>query len=251
MNYLAAFSLGLFSAVHCWGMCGGIIAALAMNLPAEVRANRPLSIIYIFAYNLGRISSYSLAGLIAGASSQMIFTLIKPATTHVIMVWFSAVILLLLGLTIAGWLPWMNRMEQLGSHVWKRLQPIGRGLLPVSSPLKAWAFGLIWGWLPCGLVYSALLLSLSAGSAVGSAGYMFMYGLGTLPAVMGAGLFTGLSGKWLRQPVLRQGLGLVLIGFSLWNVYGLYAGQHGQHGAAMDSGQSTPASEHSHHHHAH
>ncbi len=250
-NYLAAFTLGLFGAVHCWGMCGGIITALALNLPEQVRNNRALTSLYVLAYNLGRISSYTLAGVMVGASSRLIFSYIDPATAHVILVSCSALILTLLGLYIAGWFPQLNRVERLGTGLWKILQPLGKRLIPVKSPAHAYVFGLIWGWLPCGLVYSALIFALSAGSTADAAAYMFLYGLGTLPAVMGAGIFTGFSAGFLRQPVTRRILGIVLIGFASWNVYGLFYGSHAQHQHhRSDSLQVAPDSgvmDHAHH----
>ncbi len=245
INYFAAFTLGLFAAVHCWGMCGGIIAALALNLPESVRRNRALTAFYILAYNLGRISSYTLAGVIVGASSAFVFSYIDPRSGHLFLVWFSSIILLFLGLYIAGWLAHLNQLEKIGAGLWKRLQPLGKRLIPVRSPAHAYAFGLIWGWLPCGLVYSALIFALSAGTAREAAMYMFMYGLGTLPAVMGAGLFTGFSAGFLRRPSVRRVLGLILIGFAAWNVYNLYTSDHAHHA----SQPGTPDSmQHSHHH---
>ena len=225
------FTIGLFSAVHCVGMCGGIIGALSMSLPARVRDSRWRLSLYLLAYSLGRISSYALAGALIGVAGQQLFDFISPQYGHRIMQGFAALLLVGIGLYLAGWFPRFAQLERIGVPLWRRLEPLGRRLLPVKSPFHALAFGLIWGWLPCGLVYSTLLWAAAAGTAGQGALYMMLFGLGTLPAVLGAGLLAGWLTRFARQPRVRQVLGGLLVMMALGTLW--YQGQvvdHSAHG---------------------
>ncbi len=221
------FTIGLFSSVHCVGMCGGIIGALSMSLPAPVRERRWLLMTYLLAYSLGRIVSYALAGAIIGVVGQQLFAFISPQYGHRIVQWFAATLLIGIGLYLAGWFPRFAVVERIGVPLWQRLEPLGRHLLPVRSPLHAFAFGLIWGWLPCGLVYSTLLWTASAGTAGQGAIYMVLFGLGTLPAVLAAGLLAGWLTRFARQVRVRQAVGLLLVAMALGTLW--YQGQSGTH----------------------
>lgn len=228
------FTIGLFSAVHCVGMCGGIIGALSMSLPARVRDSRWRLTLYLLAYSLGRISSYALAGALIGVVGQQLFNFISPQYGHRIMQSFAALLLIGIGLYLAGWFPRFAQVERLGAPLWRRLEPLGRRLLPVKSPFQALAFGLIWGWLPCGLVYTTLLWTASAGTASQGAIYMILFGLGTLPAVFTAGLLAGWLTRLARQVRVRQAVGALLVVIALATLW--YQGQadvHTGHGQAQ------------------
>jgi sulfite exporter TauE/SafE len=207
----SAFIIGLFSTLHCLGMCGGIIGALTFSLPAEIRNQRRRLLPYISAYNLGRLSSYTLAGALAGGLGKTLLQVASPRYGHLLLQGLAAIIMIGIGLYLAGWFPRFAMVENLGRPLWARLEPLGQKLLPVRSPLHAWLFGLVWGWLPCGLVYAALIWSSSAGSATRGALTMLAFGAGTLPAVMTAGIVTGWMTRLSRLPGLRIGVGLGLI----------------------------------------
>jgi sulfite exporter TauE/SafE len=70
---------------------------------------------------------------------------------------------------------------------------------------------MVWGWLPCGLVYAALAMAATTGSAINGGLTMLAFGAGTLPAVMGAGMLTGLLASAARKPHVRQAAGLLII----------------------------------------
>ncbi len=214
-----AFILGLFSTLHCLGMCGGIIGALTLSLPPEVRASRWRLVSYVGAYNIGRIVSYTLAGAVFGAFGQQLFHALSPTYGHLLLQGLAALVLVSIGLYLAGWFPRFARIETLGAPLWRRLEPLGRRLLPVRSPAYALTFGAIWGWLPCGLVYSALLWTSTTGDSLTGALTMLAFGAGTLPGVMSAGVFTGWLTRVTRLPYVRQGVGVALIVLavvSLW-----------------------------------
>jgi sulfite exporter TauE/SafE len=132
----------------------------------------------IAAYNLGRIASYAIAGP-AGRRERQGIEPAPPAQVRWIVKLVTGGFMIALGLYLAGWWPGLTALERLGGKLWVRIEPLGRRFLPVNHPLKALALGLVWGWLPCGLVYSALAWSLASGDAVQGAALMLAFGLGT------------------------------------------------------------------------
>ena len=216
---LSLFVVGLFSTLHCLGMCGGIIGALSFSLPEEIRQHRWRMLPYIAAYNFGRIGSYALAGAVAGGLGQELFQLISPQYGHIILQAIGSGMMIGIGLYLAGWFPGFAQIERLGRPLWAKIEPHAQKLLPVRSPLHAFFFGLLWGWLPCGLVYSTLILATSAGDTLHGAVFMLAFGLGTLPAVMAAGIVTGWITRINRLPWIRASVGLTLIVLAMVSFY--------------------------------
>ncbi|MDX1268649.1 MAG: sulfite exporter TauE/SafE family protein, partial [Oceanisphaera sp.] len=161
----AAFILGLFSTVHCIGMCGGIIGALSLSLPDSLRQQRTKHLLFISLYNIGRIISYSFAGLVVGYIGAEAAAWTDMSGGPSILRYTGVVLMIAIGLYLAGWLPQLSRVERIGMPVWRVLEPIGRRLVPVTTMPKALLYGLIWGWLPCGMVYFVLVWALTSGSA--------------------------------------------------------------------------------------
>jgi len=192
-------------------MCGGIVGALSLSLKAEVREKRWSLFSYLLAYNIGRLSSYVLAGAIIAALGSSLSTLISPKYGHEVLQWVAALTMIGIGLYVAGWFPRFAALQRIGSPIWRKLEPIGRRLLPVGSWWQALIFGLIWGWLPCGLVYAAAIYASSAGSALNGAMFMLAFGLGTLPTVLVAGFFAGQVMQLTRQPSVRRGAGIAIV----------------------------------------
>ena len=210
LTFISAFFVGLFSTIHCLGMCGGIIGALTFSLPASVRNNRWRLIPYVSAYNIGRIASYSLAGALVGGLGNNILDFL-PSYGHLVLQLFASILMIGIGLYLAGWFPAFVKIEHIGKPVWKKLEPISQKLIPVKSPSHAFLFGIVWGWLPCGLVYTALIWSATAGSAQDGAILMLAFGAGTLPAVMIAGILTGWFTRLIRSSYVRPIIGLIII----------------------------------------
>ncbi|MDH5258593.1 MAG: sulfite exporter TauE/SafE family protein [Gammaproteobacteria bacterium] len=219
LTFFIALSIGALSTLHCLGMCSGIIGALSVSLPSNVQNNRRQMLPYLLSYNVGRISSYVIAGAIIGQLSQSVFGYISPKTGHLVLETFAASVLLFIGFHLAGWFPKLIRIESLGRPVWRILEPYGKKLLPVKSPVQAYFFGAIWGWLPCGLVYSTLLWSASSGSASQSALLMLGFGLGTLPTTLFAGMLSVWIAKVSRNPHLRKGAGSIIIIIAMISLY--------------------------------
>lgn len=206
----SAFFMGLIGSTHCIGMCGGIVSTLNAGL-ATSRKHRPLTI--SLAYNIGRITSYSIIGLLIGLfSSQLMNSLPDP---HAVSMKIGGVFFVLLGLYITQWLNGFKYFELAGGKLFRYIEPLGRKYLPPQKISDALLLGLVWGWLPCGLVYSALALAITQTDASFSMLTMAVFGLGTLPTLLLIGHFASQVRFWLQQPLLRQILGVLMI------VYGL------------------------------
>ena len=218
IDLIGAFVVGLLGGVHCAGMCGGIVGALSFGT-TEGR-KYPL----LLAYNLGRISSYTLAGGLMGALGFYFSGLLPVQTAQRVLLTFAGVCLVLMGFYLAGWWNALSRVERLGGVLWRRIEPLGRGLLPVRSVRQAILLGLLWGWLPCGLVYSALVWTVSAGGAAEGALLMLAFGLGTLPNLLLMGVAAAQLNRWVRNPTVRAVAGTLVIAFGLLLLYDAWLG---------------------------
>ncbi len=226
MSFFAALLVGFFGGVHCIGMCGGIVGALTFGLPDEERSRFSRLAPYLLAYNLARISSYVLAGALAGLIGSLGLSLVPLQHTQLILLVIAGGFMVLMGLYVGGWWFGLTRIERLGSRLWRWIEPIGRRFMPVKSPRQALMLGFVWGWLPCGLVYSVLIWALSAGSAAQGALLMLGFGLGTLPNLLAMGTFAAQLSALTRQKSVRwiagtavTGFGLYTIGLALWNLW--------------------------------
>ena len=189
-GYAAVFLIGLLGGVHCIGMCGGIVGALTLQTPRRSRAWS-----MHLAYSAGRIASYAAAGAIMGliGGAGLMFNHILPV--QMLFYVLANLVLVGLGLYLAGMAGRLARLEWLGAWLWRRVQPYSARFLPADTVTKAFALGTLWGWLPCGLVYSVLATALVSGSAASGAGVMLAFGLGTLPNL----LLAGMAFKRLRE----------------------------------------------------
>lgn len=218
-SYLAAFAMGLFSSIHCIGMCGSIIGALTLSLKPEVRNNKATLFQFVLNYNLGRIFSYAIGGGLAGLAQTLITWPFTEEFGYRLLQLFSAMIMACAGLYIAGWFPRFAYIEKPGARLWKLVEPYGRRLIPVQTRLQALLFGMVWGWLPCGLVYAALVLAATSGDILNSALTMLAFGLGTLPAVVGTGIMSGTLAKLARMQRFKQFIGLLLVALALFAAF--------------------------------
>ena len=222
ISYIAAFAVGFLGGVHCVGMCGGIVGALSFGLPEEKRTRVRHNLPFLLLYNLGRLSSYTLAGAIVGGLGAMTFDLLIVHKAQLYLQLIAGLFMLLLGLYLGGWWRILVRVEQLGQGIWQRLEPYGRRLLPVRHYRQALLLGMIWGWLPCGLVYSVLIWTLFSGSAGTGALLMLSFGLGTLPNLLAMGVFATVLQKWVQQQWVRQLSGITVMamgGLMLWRIW--------------------------------
>jgi hypothetical protein len=221
---LVAFAVGLLSALHCIGMCGGIMGALSVALPESTRAQPARLIGFLAAYNLGRVLSYGVAGALAGGLGLTVVSGTGSGEVGRALRLAAALLMVLAGLNLAGWLPAMGRLERLGTPLWRRLEPLAHRLVPVRTPGRAALYGAVWGWLPCGLVYAMLGVAAGQATVAGGAGVMAAFGAGTLPTVLLAGLFAGRVYRLRRRPLLQRVGGLAVAGIGLATLIYIIAG---------------------------
>ena len=215
-SFIAAFLVGLLGGVHCIGMCGGIVGALTFGLPAEVRQSPARVFPYLLAYNAARITAYTLAGALMGALGWMATGLVALNAVQQVLQVIAGLFMVMLGLYLAGWWMGLARVEQAGGVVWRRVEPFARRMLPVRSPQQALILGFLWGWLPCGLVYSTLIWALASGSPIQGALLLLGFGLGTLPNLMLMGVFAAQLGRFLRKRWVRGMAGGAVALFGLY-----------------------------------
>ena len=256
LSLLPIFLVGLLGSVHCVGMCGGIVGALSLagaragagtgttSSPATAVAfarsipGRPVAVplvavpaaapafslslqavLRVLAYNSGRIASYAAAGALAGGLAGGVHTLAGLEGLRVAGYWLANLMLIALGLTLMEAWRGVARLETAGNLLWRRVQPWTRRVLPVDRPGKMLVAGLLWGWLPCGMVYSMLMTAVLAGSAGGGAAVMVAFGLGTLPMLLGLGLAGQRLRRALQRPAVRRAGGAVVLAFGVLGVW--------------------------------
>lgn len=231
LNLFPVFLVGLAGSVHCAGMCGGIVGALsvarraapapAFPVPVRTAAARSVApaVAHVAAYNAGRIASYAaagaLAGGLAGGAGRVIDGLAGlPALQSGAYV-LANLMLVALGLYLMDAWHGLAVLEQGGKLLWRRLSPLLRRLGPLDSPGRMLAAGALWGWLPCGMVYSMLATAMLSGSALDGAAVMLAFGLGTLPMLA----TIGLAGVKLRSLFqlhrVRLACGVLILAFGM------------------------------------
>lgn len=213
-----AFLIGLTGGVHCFGMCGGIVGALTLGLPATPGHAWRSRLPYLLAYNLGRILSYVAAGALAGGIGTWTAHLLSIHHAQLGLQILAGLFMILLGLYLAGWWSALRRLERAGGVLWRRIEPWGRRFLPVRTPVQAFSIGLIWGWLPCGLVYSVLVWAVGAGGALEGGLLLLSFGLGTLPALLAMGTAAATLAGWVRRPAVRATAGALVILFGMYEI---------------------------------
>jgi len=215
---VAAFMVGLLGGVHCVGMCAGIVGTLTLGLPTGIRSSLPRLFPFQLSYNLGRMAGYGVAGAVVGGLGRVMVSLLPVQRG---LYGLAAVFMILLGLYLAGWWPALARLEQLGAGLWRRIEPLGRKLLPIQGLGQALGVGFIWAWIPCGLVYSVLIWALAAGGAAQGALLMVAFGLGTLPTLLGLGMLAGAAARLTEQLWMRRLAGVLVLAFglqALWQI---------------------------------
>jgi sulfite exporter TauE/SafE len=179
---LAALLLALLGGVHCAGMCGGFVGALQINRPRDVSAARLAT-----GYHAGRITSYTLAGALVGALGGALYAA-DVLPLQIVLLVVGSSMLLAIGASLFGRAAWLKRLEPLGLGLWRLIAPLARRVYPPRSGGQAFAAGLAWGWIPCGMVYAALPLALVAGGPWQGALVMLAFGTGTLPNMLAVDL---------------------------------------------------------------
>jgi sulfite exporter TauE/SafE len=223
---LALAAAGLASGVHCLGMCGGIASLSGLAADRRVIPIRPASpeaaattrgagVARVLAMNAGRIATYTLAGAIAGSLGSAGAYASGALAAQALLMLIANLMLIAIGLYLAGAVRLLAPLEALGRPLWRRVQPLAVRLMSAPGTLNGLLAGLVWGWLPCGLVYAALGVAVFAGSPAGGALGMLAFGLGTLPTLLAAGFAFGRLRGFLGRPLVRYGVATLVLGFGV------------------------------------
>lgn len=212
LSHLAVFLTGLLGGAHCVGMCGGIVTAMSL----QTGGGQPF--VFHLAYSGGRIASYALAGALAGlvGSAAFLSDTLYPLQQGLYVL--AQVVLILLGLYLAGLNQSVLLLERAGGVLWRRVQPLLTRLMPIRTLPQAWAAGALWGWLPCGLVYSVLVSALAAGGAGQGAFLLLLFGLGTLPNLLLMGWAANSLRAWVRRVWVKRVAGLGVASMGGWGL---------------------------------
>jgi len=216
-DFIAALFIGLLGAGHCLGMCSGIASAITFSIKEDQK--KSTSILSLLLYNLGRVSSYSLAGFIFAASSSTLIVWFGGKEALVYLRLLAAILMLMLALYVARLWHGLLKLEQAGQFFWKFIKPVAQLFIPLKHPLLAFPLGFLWGWLPCGLVYSTLSWAASSGDGFNGLLIMLGFGLGTMPAMLTVGTFSQQLKKTLNHHWFRYGSALLLALFALHTFY--------------------------------
>ena len=206
---IPAVAAGVFGSAHCLGMCGGLSGLFAMHTGARSTASQPVLAV---TYNLGRIVSYALLGALSATAGQELIGVMPALAVPIRLV--AGLVIVLMGVQIAfGW-QLLAPVEKAGSHLWRLVSPLTKRVLPVTSAARAIGLGLLWGLLPCGLVYSMLLVAMAGSDPLHGATVMIAFGIGTTPAMLVTGLGAASLSRLLsnKRRALVAGLLLVAIG---------------------------------------
>jgi sulfite exporter TauE/SafE len=224
----AALLLGLAAGGHCLVMCGGITAALGMAT-AKDASGRPRRSLLV-AYQLGRIGSYAVAGLLFGGLAGGLIAIADAGAVSRALRVLSGLAMLTAAVVVFAGIH--DPAARLGSRLWARLAPLGRRLLPVATPRRALAFGAVWGWMPCGFVYTVLLIATLQADPVRAALTMVAFGVGTLPVMLTTSLGLAHAGTRVMPRLARPVAGAMLLAGAVLTLAApwLAPEQHGLHG---------------------
>ena len=254
--FSSAVMIGVTGSTHCLGMCGGIASAQSFSQSADdtksdsnhknadnsvfpdssysqparqsittstaaasaivgAPLGRAALLPRLLTFNAGRLVSYTMIGFIAGVLGAML-----ALNMHMLMLLRSvaAVMLILMGLYVGQWWTGLSKVEVIGSSLWSRLSPVANSLRQKSGLQETFLLGMLWGWLPCGLVYSALTWSMSSADPKLAAILMFGFGLGTLPSMLAAGLFAYQLRRIFSMLSVRRVFAVFLIVFGIWSL---------------------------------
>ena len=216
--FFSALLMGFFGSSHCMAMCGGI-AGILSQADAKTSFTRKTKI--AIAYNIGRITSYSFIGLLAGTIGLLAFKSIDSASLYQYSRIFTSIFMLAFGFYLLGWGNFLVVLEKKAQFLWKKISPLTKNLLPVKNIFQAFLVGLLWGWLPCGLVYSAVVWSLSTSSPINGALLMLFFGLGTLPALLTIGIASEKLAKLKNSAWVRNVSAGIIIVYAILHLFSI------------------------------
>ena len=224
---LSAFLIGIWSIGHCLAMCGGLAIAAGQTNRQNLNNQRLQRGVELAAWQFGRVLSYTLIGLLAGAFGSFFLANAPVVFLREFAFILANFILIALGLHVAQLWSGIVQLERMGQLVWRFIAPLATATLVPQTPKRrhrlrqvgvALRAGAIWGWLPCGLVYSMLVTASVSGSAQNGAAWMLAFGLGTIPALWLTSMASDRAASYVQQPWVRKTAGLLIVAFGSWGL---------------------------------
>jgi uncharacterized protein len=225
---IAAFVAGLAGSAHCFGMCGSVAGALGMRARMNAGSNLAATV-NSSLYHLGRIAGYAGVGAIGGVLGHSAHWALAFTRFEGTLRLIAGVLTLLIAIRILSRWNAFAPLERIGARLWIRLQPLAKQASRSNRWLSSVAIGLLWGWLPCGLVYSMVLMSMTTGSALEGATVMMAFGMGTVPAMLSSTMLAGALPKMSQRPWFRQVTGTAMLAFGVWMIVAAQLPLHGAH----------------------
>jgi sulfite exporter TauE/SafE len=201
-----AFLAGLLGSGHCFGMCGGIAAGLGAM-------SRGRAVVPALQFNLARLLSYAVLGLIAATVLSGVSNLV-PIGRWLRML--TAVMILLIGLKFLFNFRGIEFIERGGAGLWKKIMPFAMKAGNRQDGLGRLLLGFCWGFIPCGLVYTVLMTAASTANPVSGSVTMLAFGAGTLPAMLGLTAAAPALSSFLEDRTVRRLIGFALVVLSVW-----------------------------------
>ena len=214
LTFLGGLLLGLASSLHCVGMCGAIASSLMFAFSrGEATSERARSLILA---QTARVLVYCAAGAVLGMVGSSVYGAFDHSVANLSTRWAAAVALGWIGLSVAGFAPSLAVFDRFAAPTAARLRfsPGHR----LAGDAGAFASGLVWGFLPCGMVYGALFYAMLSGSALHGGSVMAGFGLGTLPSVTAAALGVSTFRRLARTPNARIAIGLGIVALAAASV---------------------------------
>lgn len=215
---------GLLGNVHCFGMCGGLSSALALSKP-KASQTELRGVLLPLLNNLGRLTTYMTLGAMAGGFGKLLNMSVSQYGILSLR-GLAGTLLICLGLYLSGWWRGLQFLEAKGAILWRKIAPIINKLMPVQTYTSAYVLGILWGFLPCGLIYSTLSLASTTGSMTQGAIVMGLFGVGTLPSMLTLGIFSERLSVLVKRKKIQQLSGLIVIFLGIWTLIGPYLPYH-------------------------
>lgn len=209
MTILAGFIAGFAGSVHCIVMCGGLVGVISASMRTSFRR----SAVYWCSYHFGRVTSYTIAGVLVGGVAGQAADLFPAGRAQAIGSYTAGLFLVILGGHVAQWWNLLNVVEKAGGRLWQKIVPMFSRILPPQLHRHAIIGGLLWGWIPCGLVYSTIVLAATTANPLSGGLTMFAFGVGTLPMLFVMGALAGQQERLNGMPWLKGVMGTALCVF--------------------------------------
>lgn len=225
---LTALLAGLAGSAHCFGMCGGMAGALGMRARANASSSAAASLRSAL-YHVGRIGGYASVGAIGGAFGHSAHWALELARFESALRIVAGVFTLLIAVRILSRWNAFAPLERAGARIWMKLQPLAKRASLGNRWFGDLSLGLLWGWLPCGLVYSMALITMTTASALEGAAVMMAFGIGTLPSMFSSTLLAGVLPRLNQHPWFRHVTGAAMLGFGGWMIVAAALPLHAAH----------------------